>query len=170
MKDQSGKTKLTENLMAPLIVGIVVLIGQSVLQPWASERLHANTERWNAKRAAFIQALAVVDKQFASRRFEGPDAPKDAIVLGKEPDPSEINSVYNNLVLMSDHRDIVDAFLGCLGMRKEQSYVGHNERINLIQLMRRELGFNNIDLTPNDVRFWMLKQGGTSDAPKSAPQ
>lgn len=158
--------KWGEHLVAPLVVGIVVLLGQSLLQPWVSGKIHASTERWNAKRSAFSQALAVVDKQLAAHPFDvGPDAAKVPVQAATEPDPSEINSAYDNLVLVADNRDIIDAYLGCFGAREGQTTVWHNERVRLWGLMRAELGFKPIDLKPEDVRFWVkkLQQGDTAN-------
>jgi hypothetical protein len=150
--------KLLQFFVAPAVVGILVVFGQALLQPWVSGEIHTKTEHWNAKRSAFVQALAVVDKQFAAHPFDvGPDATKVPVQAAKEPDPSEINSAYNNLVLIADNRNIVDAFLGCLGAREGQSTVWHEERVRLLKLMRAELGFEPLDLKPEDVRFWVKK-------------
>jgi hypothetical protein len=158
MKPEDSHTKWIVHLVAPLVVGIIVLLGQSLLQPWVSETIHARTERWNAKRSAFAQALAVVNKQLAAHPFNvGPDTANGPVQAAMEPDPSEINSAYDNLVLLADNRDIVDAFLGCFGAREGQTMVWHNERVRLWGLMRAELGFKPIDLKPEDVRFWVKK-------------
>lgn len=155
-KDSGSNWK--QYLLAPLVVGVIVLIGQSLLQPIVAEKVKARTERWAAKRDAFLDALLVVDKQLAAYPPNiGPDAPKDPIQKATPPEPDEINRAYAKLVLYADDRGIIDAFPGCFGARAGQSVVWHEERVRLFRLMRSELGFKSINLTPEDIRFWVKK-------------
>lgn len=140
--------------VAPIIVGLIMLFGQSVVQPLVTEKIHIDTERWNEKRDVFTKVLVVVDKQFSAHPFKiGTDGPNRSIQYGPEPEPEEINSAFNNLVLVVDDRQIVDAFNGCFGRRKGQKIVRHEEKLKLLNLMRKELNFGPADLKSDDVYF-----------------
>lgn len=146
------------NLIAPLVVGIIVLLGQSLLQPYVAEKVQSKTQRWDAKREAFISALSVVDQQFAAHPFTlGPDIANEPALSGAEPSAEALNTAYRALVLYANDRRIIDAYIGCLGVRKGQDQVWHQERIQLVELMRKELGFDALNLKPDDVRFFVGK-------------
>jgi hypothetical protein len=53
---KEGKS-VYEYLVAPIVVGLVVLIGQFVLQPKIAQRQEALTERWIAKRDCYIKPI-----------------------------------------------------------------------------------------------------------------
>ncbi len=142
--------------IAPLIVGIVILLGQSLVQPYVAEKINAKTKRWDAKQNAFLEALLVVDQQITAYPFNiGPDVPNTPAQKGEPPNANDINKAYEKLILFAEDRNIVEAFLGCFGARPGQKFVWHEDRVRLMQLMRKELGFDQIDINNEDVKFWI---------------
>lgn len=153
-----GKSGWVQYLLSPVIVGCIMLLGQSWLQPIIAEKTRAKTERWEAKREVFINTIALVDKEFGATSFTiGIDVPKVKVKLSSPPSANEKNRCYRELLLYTKGREIIYAFIGCLGAREGQEMIWHKEKIRMIQLMRRELGFDEINLREVDVRFFMEK-------------
>ena len=158
MTEEKKSIGVSQYFIAPLVVGIVVLLGQSLVQPYVAEKVNANTKRWDAKQATFLEALLIVDQQLTAYPFDvGPDVPNIPIQKGAPPDANEINKAYEKLILFAKDRNIIEAFLGCFGARPGQNVVWHDDRVKLMQLMRKELGFDTLDINNEDIKFWIKK-------------
>jgi len=154
---------MMQYLIAPSVVGLVVLVAQACIQPIVTAR----NERWKAKQAAFLNALSVVNKQFESLPLTvGPDAPQSPLRKMPEPEPYEINDAYNQLFVYANDPEIIRAYNRCLGAEKAQVAVMHVDRLQLIQLIRRELGFLELDIKPDDLYFWFRKENSTTQNEK----
>lgn len=140
---------LTE-LVYPIITGLVLLGGQFLIQPRIAAREHFDRAKWDAKREMFSKAIALVNQKFGSiGDWQGSDVPSnvDTAVAGDPPSREEVNQCYAELALYSS-RIIVRAFMACFGHT-----ITATHRMNLIAVMRKDLGFGDSDLHPEDAWF-----------------
>src|ERR1039457_4148319 len=92
--NKEGKS-VYEYLVAPIVVGLVVLVGQFVLQPKIAQRQEALTERWKAKRDCYVKAMNLVNQKFASMKWEGKDAVNVEYAKSSPPIAEEVNKCYD---------------------------------------------------------------------------
>ena len=144
-----------EPVLSPIIVGVVLLLGQFLIQPRIAAREHFNKAKWDAKREVYAKAIKLVNQKFASiGSWEGPDVPPNirSIPVGEPPSREELNQCYAELALFSS-RSILRAFLGCFGT--PASPIKPEHRMELIRLMRADLGLGQTDIRPDDVWFFV---------------
>ena len=145
-----------EYLVAPIIVGLVVLVGQFVLQPKIAQRQEALTERWKAKRDCYIKAMNLVNQKFASMKWEGKDAAKIEYAKSNPPIAEEVNECYDELLLFSENKEIIRNYLACFGVLPDMRPIQASYRIQMIGLMRNDLQFEEIDIQPDLVKFFVI--------------
>ena len=149
MNQQNKSSSWIEHLIGPAVVGIVVLLGQLLIQPL----IQSKAERWNAKRTAYLAALKVVNQKYDSMPWYGPDAPSRSVPLQEPPPSAEVNNSYTELMLYSDNNDLITKYLDCFGVRNTNEPIHMATRNELINLMRRDLGFRAVDIRPENVKF-----------------
>lgn len=142
-------------VLFPIITGLVLLGGQFVIQPRIAAREHFNKAKWDAKRGVYAKAIKLVNQKFASiGTWEGPDVPPSirSMPVGEPPSREELNQCYAELALYSS-RSILRAFLGCFGTPPGPIKPEH--RMELIRLMRADLGLGQTDIRSEDVWFFV---------------
>ena len=153
--NKEGKS-VYEYLVAPIVVGLVVLVGQFVLQPKIAQRQEALTERWKAKRNCYVKAKNLVNQKFASMKWEGKDAVNVEYAKSSPPIAEEVNKCYDELLLFSENKEIIRSYLACFGILPDMRPIQASYRIQLIGLMRNDLQFEGIDIQPDLVKFVVI--------------
>ena len=153
--NRDGKS-VYEYLVAPIVVGLVVLIGQFFLQPVTAQRQAMLIERWQAKRNSYIQAVNMVNQKYASMEWHGPDAVTEEYKKGNPPTAEAINQCYSELLLYSENKEILRTYLACFGILPEMNPIQQAYRIKLLELMRNDLKFEAINIEPDLVKFIVI--------------
>lgn len=142
-------------LLFPIVVGLVVLLGQFLIQPRIAARQHLDKTRWDARREVYAKALGLVNRKFASvSGWHGQSVPAAAaeIAAGPAPTREAVNDVYSELALFSSP-EILRAFLACFGM--PNGPITGGARFNLIKLMRADLGLGPVDFDETTIQFFL---------------
>ena len=147
MRMTTSQHSLFEHLIAPLIIGIVVLFGQFLLQPAIQERAASRTDLWAQKRDAYIDAIALVDKKYDSLSFGTP------VRTGPAPTDSEINEIYGRLAMTADNTEIITMFQRFMDAAS-QDYHSPANRGKFILLLRSDLGQPSTGLRPEEVTYF----------------
>lgn len=142
-----GVTAVFEHLLAPLIIGFFVLLGQFFLQPIIQERVASTTDLWTQKREVYVDASALVDKKFDSLNF--PNAP----AIGPAPTDPEINEIYRKLLLVADDVEIIVMFGEFMTFR-EDNYHSAGNRARFLFLMRSDLNKSSTALMPDTIPYF----------------
>src|SRR5688572_1494305 len=143
-----------EHLIGPLAVGLIVLAGQFFLQPMIAFKEHSKTHHWEAKRDCYVKCINLVNKKFLSLMWLGEDA-KLPYPLGTPPTAEEVNQCYAELSLFSENHDALKLFIRCFGQSLDKT-IKQDDRIQLIHALRKDLGFNQIVINPEDVKPFVV--------------
>jgi len=99
--------KLLESLIVPVVVAIIMLIGQFFLHPIIQEKITSKSELWLEKKEAFTDAINIVAKQFNSDLVE-----TDKHIPTKDkPTLEEINNILSQLYMFSENDEIPKKFI-----------------------------------------------------------
>jgi hypothetical protein len=155
MSASNGKSSAWfEHLVGPLVVGLVVLIGQFFLQPQIAVREHSQTHHWEAKRDCYVKCLNLVNKKFLSLMWLGEHS-QLPYPLGTPPTAEEVNQCYAELSLFAESGDSIRLFIKCFGQSSDKT-IKLDDRVQLIHAMRKDLGFDPIVLNPEDVKLFVV--------------
>ncbi len=145
--------RIAKLFAAPAIMAVFVLAGQLLVNPVIAEKTVRRTQRWESKSRVYVDAIKLVNQKFNSIRWHGPNAVDVEYKLGKPPSSADINNTYTRLALFTDNKDIIRYYLACFGTLVEERPIKQEHRITLITLMREDLGFEDIALNKELVKF-----------------
>jgi len=154
--EEPHRFKLLEHFVAPIVVGLVVLVGQFFIQPFIAQRQEILTAGWQAKRNCYIQAVNLVNQKFASMKWDGPDAANVEYKKSNPPTSEELNKCYTELILFSENKEIIRIYLACFGILPEMRPIKQEYRIKLLELMRKDLKFKAMHIEPDLVKFIVI--------------
>ena len=154
MNEKGTSPGIFEKLIAPIIVGVVVLLGQWLIQPMIGEATSQKVELLNTKQVVYLDALKLLDRLYLSFSWEDeigkPTNPK----LGERPKCEEFNQCFARLLLVEDNKAVSDQFLCCCGYT--YTNISGTYRKDLINLMRRDLyGRTHKDLVDAKSPFFL---------------
>lgn len=141
-------TDIFQHLIAPVIVGVVVICGQFVVQPSIQERVASRTDLSMQKRELYIDALALVDKKYDSLSWPNASAP------GAAPTDAEINKIYRELLLVADDAAIIRMFREFMDTSSDDGYHSAANRGEFLLLMRSDLNQPSTNLAPGEIPYF----------------
>jgi len=149
----TGRLRLAafEHLVAPAVVGLIVIAAQFFLQPLIQERIASRSELWIQKRALYATALELVDKQFGSLTFGGQSP------INRQPTTDELNAVYRQLFLYADDKEIITMFRKFMDASIENYNSPYNRGRFLIRL-RQDLGKSATSLSADTIPYFRQPQ------------
>ncbi|OYD13990.1 hypothetical protein CH333_09270 [candidate division WOR-3 bacterium JGI_Cruoil_03_44_89] len=145
-------TSIFEKLIIPVIVGLVVLLGQFFIQPRIAKRTVQQQEHWNAKQVAYNRAIKLVNQRFGSAKWTGPAVPSNYTPFSTRPVLKELNNCYTELCLVAENREIPKLF-GKIFLQTSSAA----DRGELISLMRRDL-YGASTAIPSDSVIWFFNE------------
>ena len=155
-KENGNSSPWLQHIVGPIVVGLVVLLGQFFIQPKITERGQARTEHWEAKRESYVKCLNLVNKKFLSITWQGKDGVDTTPhSLGAPPTIEEANQCYAELSLFTTDTEVLSLFIKCFGESTDRK-VEQQDRIRLIQAMRKDLGFEQMQFNPELVKLFVL--------------
>jgi hypothetical protein len=156
MTTNEKQSSVFQYFLAPLIVGVAILAGQSAVQPIVAESTRAKTERWTAKRDTYVRAVELVNRKFDHLEWHGPDAAPNRDQLHTAPPPTseEVNRVYAEILLYATHEGVLSSFLRCFGFGQPGNLVLQRDRIAMISEMRKDLGCSELTVSPENVKLF----------------
>lgn len=137
MNEKRTLRGIFEKLIAPIIVGVVFLLGQWFIQPMIGEATSRKVELFNAKKVVYLDALELIDRLYLS--FQWMDNTGNPInpILGERPKREEFNKCFAKLILVENNKAVSDQFLRCVGYTDKT--ISDTYRKDFINLMRRDL-------------------------------
>jgi len=116
----------------------------------ASEVLKAENYL-NAKRDAYYEAIRILTRFSASVPWSGPDIPTDRDLEDARPYESEVNACIAKIAIFTDNPQIPSKYIEVF---QNMSAPALGE---LIHLMRKDLGYGDLPLQPEDYRYHMRR-------------
>ncbi|MBN1506119.1 MAG: hypothetical protein JW955_04695 [Sedimentisphaerales bacterium] len=164
MKEQGGSTghfHWIKDLFGPLIVGVVVLVGQIFVNPMVAERVRRKEAILENKHAACNEAIRILQKRLASVSLYGGTVPASYAPPEDSPSQLDINVTYSRLVLYCNEGAVANTFREVVKTRgATQEQVG----LFLTQL-RKEMMIDGSGVPARDFRYiygWKQGEGGSS--------
>lgn len=150
-----------QQLAVTLLTSSIVATAVSAILTSYNDRRAA---RWEAKRQACLEALAIVDAVWAHIGFR--EAGSSVRVL---PQPrvsiADIRRCHSLLILTCDHPEVAERYLQCMNLRGATAGDGGMTADSIAALrdvIRRELGFRRS--TPsNRERAWLANVPGATE-------
>ena len=116
----------------------------------ASEVLKAENYL-NAKRDAYYEAIRILTRFSASVVWSGPDIPINRDIEDARPDESEVNACIAKISIFTDDPQIPSKYIEVF---QNMSAPALGE---LIHLIRRDLGYGDLPLKPQDYSYHMTR-------------
>lgn len=129
------KFSFLRDLLSPAIVGIVVLLGQLVIQPLIVQK----AELLKAKQEVYWEAIYLVNQFYRSFPWLNEKKEPQNKKLGP---PVESEKVYQSLAklrLVENDENVSKAFLQCFGVGKYKDHLSNSYLVLLIDAMRVDL-------------------------------
>jgi hypothetical protein len=126
-----------QHIIGPIVVGIVVLIGQFIINPIIAHKEAQRSELLKAKQEAYLEAVDLVDKFYVSLSWKNSGGQPTNGKIGPKPTREEFNQCLARLLLVEDNVAISDQFIQCFGGSNQ--IVSPVFRTDLINLMRKDL-------------------------------
>ena len=146
-----------QHLVAPVVVGVVMLLGQWWIQPKIAEAEAKKRERQTMKRDAFVQAMALVDQHLNAQRelhkfFEG------HVASGTPVSSATVNQMISAVYLLADNPSIPLVVCELFGDKLGGDVLV--KRGELVNAMRLEL-YATMELQkPEEIPFYLNRQAG----------
>lgn len=139
-----------EKLVAPVIAGLVLLIGQFLIRLRVAKSNVQHQGHWMAKQVAYKKAMDIINQQLGSAKWSGPDVPNNYTPFSARPDPKKLNDCYAELCLVTENKEIPKLFVKIFSETSSAA-----DRGELISLMRKDLYGANAAI-PSDSVMWFF--------------
>ena len=112
-----------------------------------------NQQRWEMKRNVFLQALEIVDAWWSNVEWTLAQPDRQA-----KPAIDKVRSVHNQISLICESREVVEAFESCLRFKKPDAerLLSMDMIVDLRNVMRRELKFQE-NIPADRSCCWVIK-------------
>lgn len=132
-------------ILAAILGGAIALY----IQPRIAKRSAIMQERWRAKKLLFEEAIALHDWMY---NFNAQALGNTELCTYEPPHERDINRVAAGLLLLSEDEKIPKKFLSLVTKLDE------TERAKLLNLMRKELFNDTIDVKPGEIPIFHNKK------------
>ena len=134
------------------VSGLVLLLMQLVALPRLEQRKTQFTERWKAKRDAFLEALLLLDRYMATKKLNGPRIPKTFKPSKDKPSPMEINRALVMLGMVSEDPAIPEKFISFFQVGGRFTFT---DRGAFIVMLRSELFGSQSKMDPAQFPYFV---------------
>lgn len=124
---------LVEWFLAPIMVGLVVLLGQYWLQPKITEKEQIKTQKIQEKKEVYIEAAILINQLWSSINWSGKSGG------GVEPIPERVNNCAARLLLVSETKEVPVAFLSLFQKSTVNNALKSEDRIAFLNLLRKDM-------------------------------
>ena len=137
MKEQANKhSGWLTHLLGPVIVGIVVLLGQSYIAPKVAREVKREESILEQRYKACESAVNLLQRRLAYVEITGKSVPEWYIPPEKNPPTQlEINVAYTLLTIYCKSRTIADEFFAATGPKK----INPADIVKFVSAVRKEL-------------------------------
>ena len=136
-------------LIAPGIVGILVLVGQLFINPMIARRVKIQESIAEKRYEVCDKAVNILQRRLASVQLKGPNVPSHYKPAEKSPGQLEINETYTLLSLYCTDASIADKFREVV----KTEGISQQDIGNFILALRSEMGVKGQALDPKDFRY-----------------
>jgi hypothetical protein len=170
MKEQANQLKdsgFVRYLLSPVIVGFVVLLGQSYIAPKVAREVKREESILEQRYKACENAVNILQRRLASVTMTGKDIPEWYIPPEKTPPTQvETNVVYNLLVIYGKSDEIAEQFYkAAIGEKK----IDPQDIVKFISAVRKELGVDEKGFT-GQFKYIFIRQGGEDGQKDGEPK
>lgn len=164
MKEQANTTVKDSGwlryLLSPVIVGFIVLLGQSYIAPKVAREVKREESILEQRYKACESAINILQRRLASIRFSGEDVPKDYIPPEKKP-PTQVewNTAYTMLVIYGDSNDISEKFFAASAPGKTTP----KDIKDFIYAVRHEIGLCKKDINGPSLHYIIIQPKDNND-------
>jgi len=165
--ESSWLRKAFWNLIGPIIVGLMAVVGQLYVNPIAAERVMIKESITQKRYEACEKGLNTLQQNLASVPWFRVTLPEGYIPPEQKPTQLELNVVYSLFAAYGKNGSIADDFLYAFGFEKNESgqwLEKPNTRIEtpkaigkFILKLREEMGIEGRGVDPNDFGYIFRK-------------
>ena len=141
-----------KSIVGSIVVGIVMLLGQFIIQPLIAEKSLAKQELWRAKLKTYSEAITLVNKKFATIEWHE-DGQASSSPTSEPPSVLDANNCFSKLVLLSTDNRIPRAFMSCMVPYDSNKTVTIGDLEKMIKLLRKDLKAGRSTIDTADIRF-----------------
>ena len=146
-KTQPGWIK---NLIGPLVVGLVVLVGQILVNPIIAKRVRIQESITQKRYEACEKAVELLQRRLASASMTGDAVPEWYAPSEKNPPTQlEMNAAYIQLVIYNRSQTLAEEFFAATRPRN----IELKDVIKFVSTVRKELGVDDKDITKLQYRL-----------------
>jgi hypothetical protein len=156
--NQSKISVLAQYFLSPLIVGVVILLGQSFIAPWTAKQVKIEESILEQRTKAYNSAVNIMHRLLASTKMTGKGVPEGYIPPEKIPPTQvETNVAYNLLAIYGKNDAIAKQFyMAAVGEKN----IDQKDIVKFISAVRKELEVDEKGFTGNEFKYIFIPQVG----------
>lgn len=148
------------NLLGPVIVGIIVLLGQSFIAPKVAREVKREESILEKRYKACESAVDILQRRLASATITGKVVPEWYIPPEKNPPTQlEMNVAYTLLVIYGKSQTIAKEFFVATGPGKTDPA----DIVKFVSAVRKELGVDKKGFTGDEFCYRLLRPVGENE-------
>ncbi len=164
MKEQTNITVKDSSwlkyLFSPVIVGLVVLLGQSYISPKVAREVKKEESILEQRYKACESAVNILQRRLASVEITGTSVPEWYEPPEKNPPTQlEINTVYTLLKIYGQSQTIAEEFFAATGPGKTDP----EDIVKFVSAVRKEFGVDKKGFTGDKFQYRMLRPVGENE-------
>lgn len=154
-------------LFGPVIVGLVILLGQSYVQPMVAGKVKKEESIMEQRHKACENAVDILQRHLASAKITGRPVPKwYKPPLKTPPTQLEINVTYTLLTIYSKSPTIAQEFFTATGPNKTNPA----DIVKFVSAVRKELGVDKKGFTGDEFHYRILRPVGENGQKDKEPK
>lgn len=157
MKEQANQLKdsgLVRYLLSPVIVGFLVLLGQSYIAPKVARGVKTEESILEQRYKVCESAVNILQRRLASVKITGKPIPEWYIPPEKTPPTQvEMNTAYTLLVIYGKGNEIAEQFFAATGPGKTDPA----DIVKFVSAVRKELGVDKRGFTGDEFHYRLIR-------------
>jgi hypothetical protein len=148
-KSQNWLQSFVQYLIGPLVVGIVVLLGQTFLQPIIAKKVKKEETILEQRYTACNDAFDTLIRKIEHASITKGEVKYNPVPTSKELTATEINSIYCRLALFSSSSSVPQSFGELIGAK----IITIKDIGKFVLLLRNEMEISGESVEPTNFKF-----------------